>query len=87
MLTITFVIYIYKTLLVKVLFNTSEHNLSKSSYLIELTSVFKVKLFITSVIVGTMQDVQKKIDTKFKTLKLLKRTLLEFMNVTKRVYQ
>ena len=31
----------------------------------------KVKLFIASVIMATIQDVQKKIDTKFKTLKLL----------------
>ena len=57
--------------IVKVLFNTSKHNLSKRNYLFELTSVIKVKLFITSVIMATIQDAQKKIDTKFKTLKLL----------------
>ena len=57
--------------IVKVLFNTSRHNLSKRNYLFELTSVIKVKLFITSVIMATIQDAQKKIDTKFKTLKLL----------------
>ena len=34
-----FVIYIYET----VLFNTSEHNLSKSSYLFELTGVINIK--------------------------------------------
>ena len=37
-----FTIKIYKTVLVKVLFNTSEHNLSKSSYFFELTSVIRV---------------------------------------------
>ena len=62
--------------IVKVLFNTSKHNLSKRNYLFELTSVIKVKLFITSVIMATIQDVQKKIDTKFKTLKLLEKDTL-----------
>ena len=62
--------------IVKVLFNTSRHNLSKRNYLFELTSVIKVKLFITSVIMATIQDVQKKIDTKFKTLKLLEKDSL-----------
>ena len=62
--------------IVKVLFNTSRHNLSKRNYLFELTSVIKVKLFITSVIMATIQDVQKKIDTKFKTLKLLEKDTL-----------
>ena len=62
--------------IVKVLFNTSKHNLSKRNYLFELTSVIKVKLFITSVIMATIQDVQKKIDPKFKTLKLLEKDTL-----------
>ena len=66
-------IYIYKTVLVKVLLKTSEDNLPKLSYLIELTSVIKVNLFITSVNMATIQDVQKKIDTKFKTFKLLEK--------------
>ena len=34
---------------------------------------------------ATIQDVQKKIDAKFKTLKLLEKDTLKFMNVTKRV--
>ena len=72
-----FCIYIHKAVLAKALFNTSEHNLSKwSYYLFELTSVIKVKLFITSAIMATKQDVQKKTGTKFKTLKLLEKNTL-----------
>ena len=59
-------IYIYKTASVKVLFSTSENNLSKWSYLLELTSI----------VMATTQDVQRKIDTKFKTLKLLEKDTL-----------
>ena len=69
-------IYIYET----VLFNTSEHNLSKSGYLFELTSVTNIKLFKTSFITATRQDVKKKIDMKFKTLKLLEKH-------TRRIYE
>ena len=63
-----------------VLFNTSEHNLSKSSYLFELTGVINIKLFKTSFIMATIQDVQKKIDMKFKTLTLLEKH-------TRRIYE
>ena len=69
-------IYIYET----VLFNTSEHNLSKSGYLFEPTSVINIKLFKTSFITATRQDVKKKIDMKFKTLKLLEKH-------TRRIYE
>ena len=58
-----FCVYIYKTFSLKFLFKASEHILSKWSYLFEPTSVFT----------STMQDVQKKNDTKFKTLKLLEK--------------
>ena len=40
------------------------------------TCAIKVKLFIASVIMATIQDVQKKIGTKFKTLKLLEKDTL-----------
>ena len=56
-------IYIYKTFSLKFLFKASEHILAKWSYLFEPTSVF----------MSTIQDVQKKIDTKYKTLKLLEK--------------
>ena len=42
----------------------------------ELTSVIKVKLFVSSVIMAIMQDVQKKADTKFKTLKSVEKDTL-----------
>ena len=54
-------------------------------YLFELTSFIKVKLFITSVIMATIQDVQKKIDTKFKTLKLLEKDTLRIIYERNRV--
>ena len=40
----------------------------------ELTSAIKMKLLeLTSVVMATIRDVQKKIETKFKTLKLLEK--------------
>ena len=57
----------------RILFSTSEHNLSKSSHLFELIRV----------IVATVQDVQKKIDTKFKMLKLLEKETLRIYEYNK----
>ena len=75
-------IYIHKTFLVKVLFITGEFyslqvNIIYQSEIVcmpELTSAIKMKLLeLTSVVMATIRDVQKKIETKFKTLKLLEK--------------
>ena len=56
-------IYSHKAFSVKILINTSEHIYQSEAFHFESTSV----------VMATIPDVQKSIDTKFKTLKLLEK--------------